>query len=102
MKVITELNTGIILDIADDAEETDQGIRVTKNGGAYYFGYTVDIHDVEDVPSGVKPLSHIYNGTDFGENPDYTAPYSAEVEVTKLQSQVDALTLEILQLKGLV
>lgn len=102
MKVITELNTGVILDIADDVENTEEGTKVTKNGEIYYFGFEVDIHDVEGVPSNVAPSTHIYDGTIFAENPNYVAPYNAETEIADLKNQLTMLQLALAELAGII
>ncbi len=100
MKVITELNTGVILDIADNAENTGSGVKVTKNGGVYFIGFNVDIQDIESVPSNVAPNSHIYDGVSFGENPNYTPPYSAEDDIASLQVENAALSAKVDQLES--
>lgn len=109
MKVITELNTGIIIDIADNAVNTSEGVKVTKNGGIYYIGYEVDIHDVAGVPQGIAAYEYIFDGTDYFENENYKAPFNPEDELqglkaenTSLQDQITELQLAIAELAGLL
>ncbi|HIW33439.1 MAG TPA: hypothetical protein IAA29_11705 [Candidatus Paenibacillus intestinavium] len=87
MIVITQINTNIILDIADHTELVGSDTKVVKNGGVYFIGFEVNVHDVSHLPSDVKAETHCYDGASFSENPNYVAPYSPSDDIAILQTE---------------
>ncbi|MFD2117243.1 hypothetical protein ACFSTH_13210 [Paenibacillus yanchengensis] len=99
MKVITQLNTNIIMDIADETAMVGSDTKVVKNGGVYFIGFAVNVHDVSHIPSVVKPSTHCYDGLEFTENSNYVEPYSPDADINALKAENMALSNKVDQLE---
>lgn len=87
------------MDIADHTELIGSDMKVVKNGGVYFIGFTVNSYDIVNLPIEVKPQTHCYDGIEFTLNPNYIAPYSFERDINAMQEENVALMLKINQLE---
>lgn len=99
MKVITQINTNIIMDIADHTELVGSDTKVIKNGGIYFIGFNVNTHDADTIPNGVKAETHCYDGVNFTVNPNYVEPYSPDEDINTLRAENIELKEKIEQLE---
>ncbi|HIW33107.1 MAG TPA: hypothetical protein IAA29_10005 [Candidatus Paenibacillus intestinavium] len=87
MIVITQINTNVILDIADHTELVGSDTKVAKNGGVYFIGFEVNVYEVSAIPLDVKANSHCYDGQTFTENLNFVEPYSPSDDIATLQTE---------------
>ncbi|KUO58977.1 MAG: hypothetical protein APF84_05850 [Gracilibacter sp. BRH_c7a] len=94
MKVLVNKYTHVVIDIREVAEFVENGISV---GDCIYAGDYIELHDVADIPTGVKPQKSCYK-TDVGfyDNLNYVPPESEEI--ITLKQRVADLELQISQL----
>ena len=83
---------GVVIDIAEEMTEVENGIRV---GDIVYAERTLSVVDAV-VPEGVKPQTHKYLNGEFVTNPDYTPFFSPEERIAKLEGELSAAQTDTL------
>jgi len=90
MKLLVDKNTKVIVNISEQAIVRDEGIDV--GGTIFVMKDQLDIVDVTEIPSYVKPQKYKYVDGQFILNPDYS-PYRDQYDqrITELELLVASL-----------